>query len=369
MKSTRRKITIPLLIILSIIGFGYCFLMMYLFDAIEPINPASEEYVTIEIPDTADLGDTADILEENGLIKNKYAFMVRCFTSGVHKKMNTGTYDLSTNMSNDEIMDSLILGDADRGQIVNITITEGETINQIADKLNKEGVIIDKNKFLQICKTGGSFVDGQALNGIDFENVNPEIEYIMEGYLFPDTYEFYKNSTPYDVIKKMLNRFNEVYTDEYEGRATQLGYSKNDVIILASIIEKEAITTDFNKVSAVLYNRLVMDMKLQVDSTVRYILNETNTISLTKEQYSLNNAYNTYINTGLVPSAICNPGKAVIEAVLYPDQTYIDDEYLYFCLTESNSNAMAFAKTYEEHLTNIKKYKDSWEIYDSVLQQ
>lgn len=363
----KKKITIPLLIILCIIGFAYCFFLMYLFNAIAPIDIESEKYITVEIPDTAGLSETAEILKNNGLIKSKSAFIIRSFVSGIHKKMNTGTYDLSPNMSNDEIIEALIVGDEDRGQTVSVTIIEGETVEDIANKLYKNGVIIDKDKFLSICKTGGSFKEGKALNGIDFDNLSPEINYVMEGYLFPDTYEFYKNSNPYDVIKKMLNRFNEVYSDEYEARASLLGYSKNDVIILASIIEKEAITIDFDKVSAVLYNRLTSNMKLQVDSTVRYKLNEKNTISLTKEQYSLDNEYNTYLHEGLTPGAICNPGENAIKAVLYPDQKYIDEEYMYFCLTESNSNSMAFSKTYEEHLENIKKYKDSWEIYDSIL--
>lgn len=363
----KKKVTIPVLIILCIIGFSYCFFIMYLFDSIKPIDSNSEKYITIEIPDTAGLTETAEILLNKGVIKSKTAFIIRSFTSGVHKKMNTGIYDLSPNMSNDEIIEALIVGDENRGQTVTVTIIEGETIEDIAQKLYNNGVIIDKNKFLSICKTGGSFKDGKALDDVNFEDINPEINYVMEGYLFPDTYEFYKNSNPYDVIKKILNRFNEVYNNEYEARAAQLGYTKNEVIILASIIEKEAITIDFDKVSAVLYNRLYNNMKLQVDSTVRYKLNEKNTISLTKEQYSLDNKYNTYLYKGLVPGAICNPGENAIKAVLYPNQKYIDEEYMYFCLTESTSNSMAFSKTYEEHLENIKKYKDSWEIYDSIL--
>lgn len=365
----KKKATIPILIILSIIGFMYCFFLIFLFDSIEAVNAETEEYITIEIPDDASLMDTAKILKENNLIKNEYAFYIRSFVSGIHKKMQTGTYDLSQNMTNDDIINELILGDEDRGTTVRITIIEGSTIEEIADKLYENEVIHDKDKFLEICKTGGSFKEGNALNSIDFENLNNEVDYVLEGYLFPDTYEFYKNSTPYAVIKKMLNRFNEVYTEEYEMRATQLGLTKNEVVILASMIEKEAITSDFSKVSSVLHNRLSIGMKLQLDSTVRYKLNDENTISLSKEQYALNSMYNTYINKGLTPSAICNPGKNAIDAVLYPNQEYIDDNYLYFCLTEENSNSMAFAQTYEEHLANIKKYKDYWEIYDSIINE
>jgi UPF0755 protein len=363
----KKKVTLPILIILCIIGFIYCFFLIFLFNAIKAVDSKSEEYITIEIPSNASLFDMATILEENNLVKNKYAFCIRSFVSGVHKKMQTGTYDLSQNMNNDEIIEELILGDKDRGTIVKITIVEGSTVEEIANKLYENNIIHDKNKFLELCKTGDSFKNGKALNSIDFKNINSEVDYVLEGYLFPDTYEFYKNSNPYDVIKKMLNRFNEVYTEEYEMRASQLGLTKNDVIILASMIEKEAITSDFAKVSSVLHNRLSLGMKLQLDSTVRYKLNDKNTISLTEEQYKLDSKYNTYKQDGLIPGAICCPGKNAIEGVLYPDQKYLDENYLYFCLTEENSNSMAFAKTYEEHLINIKKYKDYWEIYDSII--
>lgn len=365
----RIKVTIPVLATAIIIGVLNCAAIMFLLRTITPPEPGSEKYITVTIPEESSLMQTAGILKDKGLIKNKYSFVVRSFTSGIHMKMNTGTYDLSPGMTNDEIIKALVVGDSDRGQTVTVTIPEGSTIGQIASILEKNGVIADKEKFLDICKTTGSFVNSSALEGVDFNSSNRETKYILEGYLFPDTYEFYKNSNPHDVIRKFINNFAKVYGEEYEKRTKELGFTKKDVVTIASIIQKEAMEGDYKKVSAVIYNRLQVNAKLQVDSSIRYVMNEENTITLSSEQYMMESSYNTYTHNGLTPTAICCPGKKAIEAALYPDKKFIRDGYMYFCLTEATSNTMAFSKTYEEHLENVKKYRSSWQAYDNAVSQ
>ena len=228
--------------------------------------------------------------------------------------------------------------------------------------------LYNKEIFLDLCKTGEIFKKNHALSDIDFENIDSESKYVLEGYLFPDTYEFFINSSSDIVITKMLDKFNEVYNASYLAKMKEYGYSKEDVIILASIIEKEGKTNDFKKVSAVLHNRLDKKIPLQVDASVRYIENIENSITINSEQYQLDSKYNTYKNKELPPTAICNPSKNAIEAVLYPDEEFVKNEYLYFCLTDYETGAMVFSKTYQEHLENVKKYKNNWQDYDSAIE-
>lgn len=363
----KKKILIPFLIILVIIGTIYCIFLKFFFDGKEALDITSTSYETIEIPPYASVTEIATILDEKNLIISKEAFIVRAITSGISGRIKSGTYDISPNMSVDDIIDALSIGDADRGKTITITIIEGETIEDIANDLYENNVIYNKQKFLEICKTGAGFEKHNALNGINLQKLDSETKYALEGYLFPDTYEFYINSTPYDVINKMLNRFNEIYVADYEAQAAAMGYSKQDVITIASIIEKESSQSDFSKVSAVIYNRLQQNMKLQVDSTIRYVKDYDNTISLTGEQYSYNSKYNTYLNKGLTPSPICNPSRAAIEAALNPNTSYVNDGYLYFCLVDYETKTTVFSKTYQEHLENVSKYKDNWQDYDKAI--
>ena len=166
----------------------------------------------------------------------------------------------------------------------------------------------------------------------------------------------------------MLNRFGEVYTDEYIAKMKEYGLSKSDVIILASIIEKEGKTNDFSKISSVLHTRIKKNIPLQVDASLRYLNNLSNTISVTSEQYNKISSYNTYKNNGLPPTAICNPSKNAIEAVLYPDEEYLKEGYMYFCLTDLDTGTMVVSKTYEEHINNVKKYRENWEEYDNAIE-
>lgn len=353
-------------IILIIIGLVYLSIIYFIEYNSKP-NSKEIDYETYTI-ESNDLKEICDFLDENNLIKNKTVFYIKSQLSGISGRFGKGNYELSPSMSMDEIIAILQTDGIKEENTINVTIPEGYTIEEIANLLYEKNVIYDKSIFLDLCKTGDKFKENNALSDVDFSTENSDIKYILEGYLFPDTYEFYLNSSSEDVINKMLDNFNNTFNEVYESKMKEYGYSKNDVIILASIIEKEGKTNDFSKISSVLHNRLDKNIPLQVDASVRYLNNLSNTISITEEQYNTNNSYNTYKNNGLTPTAICNPSKNAIEAVLYPDEEFINEEYLYFCLTDSESGNMIFSKTYEEHLENVKKYKDNWKAYDSVIE-
>lgn len=360
----KQSVAIPVFLILSIVGFIFCCVMLFLNMSIEPVDKNDTELQTVTL-ESSRLSSISKQLDEEGIIKNSLAFMLRAQLSGTAGDISGGTYYLSKSMDADKIISILSKGDHDSSQIVSVRIPEGSTITQIADILYDNNVIYDKDSFLKECKTGESFKGVEVYSYIDDNNFNGE--YLLEGYLFPDTYDFYYNTKPVDAIAKMLNRFNELYTPDLQAIASQKGYTTKDVITLASIIQKEANENDFAKVSAVLTNRFGDNMSLQCDSTIRYILNENNTISIDEKQLNLDSPYNTYKNKGMIPSPICSPSFNAINAVLNPDQEYIDEKYLYFCSTDSSNSDLVFAKTYQEHLDNVKQYKEYWEAYDETI--
>jgi UPF0755 protein len=157
----------------------------------------------------------------------------------------------------------------------------------------------------------------------------------------------------------MLDRFNEIYSRKYIERAEELDLTMDQVVILASIIEKEAKPFDFNKVSAVFYSRTALDMPLYSDATLGYIL-KTNAIEFSPAELDTDSPYNTYKYKGLPAGPISNPGVAAIEAALYPNEQYIEEGYLFFCLMDPNTGALVFAKTAEEHAANVEKYRPLW---------
>lgn len=365
-KNSKKSIIIPLSIVLIIIGIIYISVISYLSYGIRIKDKNDTTYKIVEIEKGNKAKEVCEILEKEGIIRNDTCFYIKMFSTGIHGKIGSGKYELSPSMSASEIIEVLSSGGIKEESTTTITIVEGSTVEDIANQLFDSGIIYDKQIFLDLCKTGKGFEKNKALSDVSFKNKDDK--YVLEGYLFPDTYEFYLNSSASQVITKMLDRFNEIYNDTYETRAEELGYSKSEIITIASIIEKESITADFNKVSSVLYNRLESDMMLQVDSTIRYINNQNNSILLTQDQYKDISEYNTYKTYGLPPSAICSPSQNAILAALYPDQEYINEKYLYFCLTNIEEGKTIFSKTYSEHLTNVKKYKENWEAYDSAIE-
>ena len=145
--------------------------------------------------------------------------------------------------------------------------------------------------------------------------------------------------------------------------------SQDEVIILASIIEKEAATADdFGRVSAVLHNRLNAGMRLECDSTVNYLTGSSKLV-LTNEELSIQSAYNTYVVDGLPVGPICNPSQAALKAALHPNEFYLKEGYLYFCSKDPASGELAFSKTLEEHQAAVAQYRPLWEAYDQQRAQ
>lgn len=226
---------------------------------------------------------------------------------------------------------------------VKVTVNEGDSLTQIFKKLDENGVA-DFDELMETAQT----YDYSYYPLVAKIPASEKRCFKLEGYLFPDTYEFYTNQKPQDAIGKFLRNGKAKITDSMISQASSLGYSMDEVLTVASIIEKEgAKSSEVAKIAAVIYNRLEAGMKLQMDSTIYYIERNVKPY-LSGDINRYNSYYNTYKCSALPAGPISNPGMRTINAALYP----ADVDYLYFCHDE-NANYY-YAETYEEHLKNLE---------------
>ncbi|MBO4562307.1 MAG: endolytic transglycosylase MltG [Clostridia bacterium] len=331
---------------------------------LKPVDVNDPTPIVVEIPKNSGASAIAKILYEaggegeKGLIPNKAVFKVYVDFIGKSSGLKAGTYILSRNMSISQIVDIICSGNPPR-TTVKFTISEGMTVEAIAKKLVEQGILKSEDRFLELCTDAKEFADKYWFVKNIVEEGREGRLYMLEGYLFPDTYQVYADATEEEVIVKMLDRFNEIYSRRYVERAEELDLTLDEVVILASMIEKEAKTFDFNKVSAVFHERLALDMPLYSDATLGYIL-KTNSMEFTQEELQNPTPYNTYLYNGLPAGPISNPGVAALEAALYPNEQYMQEGYLFFCLMDPTTGALIFAKTAEEHAANVEKYRPLW---------
>lgn len=261
-----------------------------------------------------------------------------------------------------QIADQLTRGDGNP-IVRNITLIPGWTIEQFAEQLVKDGVLTDSAEFLSLCKSGTSFSEFYSVQDVlNSRNVSQR-RYVLEGYLAPDTYEIYIGATASEIIRKLITQTERVFTVACEDRAEEMGYTMDEILTLASMIEKEASKADFAKVSAVFHNRLKAGMKLQSDVTIHYITG-VRKMSLTGSDLALDSLYNTYQVTGLPLGPICAPSADAINAALYPDETFVAENYLYFCATSPESTELHFSRTLQEHEQAVAIYAPLWQQYD-----
>lgn len=268
----------------------------------------------------ADIGYVADTLKENGIIEFKSVFLLYSLFSNADEKMTPGTYQLDTDMDYRAIVTNLGSNSASRQQVT-VTIPEGFTVQQIFERLEEYGVstVERLNEMAATHDYAFSF-----LQEIPLGDPNR-----LEGYLFPDTYDFYMGEDPKTAINKMLVNFDRRYTDEMREDTTEMGYTVRDIVIIASMIERETDGTDRAAIASVIYNRLnntsaeTVGM-LGVDATLVYALGRP----ITQADYTADTPYNTYTNQGLPPGPISNPGMESINAAMNPEDT----NYYYYAL-------------------------------------
>ena len=339
------KKRIAIIIILLLIFGGVMGGYLYLKGLGNPAKPSSNEHVVVEIPMGSSTSDIAAILVENGIITDEFKFKLFSRMNEYDGMYQAGTYTLSPSMDATQICDIICSGETTNHEIV---VPEGYTLDQIGDAFEATGAL-SKDKFLSLVANGDyseySFLAG-AVKG----------EKRLEGYLWPATYSVPVTMDEDGAIRMMLDTFNEeIEKIDYQSKLG--GLSFNEIMTIASIIEKETLLPEDKPiVASVIYNRLKKGMKLQMDSTVNYALGQSE-LNVTYDDMEFESPYNTYVVEGLPPGPICAPGKDSIEAALNPAKT----KYMYFVLSEKGDGSNNFSETYEEFEKDRQAFYDSLE--------
>ncbi len=326
-------------IILTVIFISFLALIYIAFEMLVPLH-SGNKFVEIEIPKGTTFRQTVEILYNKKLIRDKNVLLLIGRLTNAEKKIKAGYYLIQNSMSTLEIFKKIV-----KGQIIEyeIKILEGDSLLEIAEKLS-ESDIIKKEDFFKLSK------DHDFLAAYNI--YAPSIE----GYIFPDTYLIPKGIRPEDAIGLMINRMREKYSDKLLSRTAELGISENEVLTLASIIEKEAVlNSERPLISGVYHNRLKKKMYLQADPTVLYGIKSSKE-KITKSDLSRKTPYNTYAFKGLPPGPIASPGMESIVAALYP----ADVPYLYFVSKDDITHQ--FSTTAEEHLKAVKMYRQKKQV-------
>lgn len=294
-----------------------------------------------KVKNGANLTQVAVNLESEKLISNAFYFNLYVDDfKNADTELQAGQYLLNSQMNIPQIAEILIKGEV---SIKKITVPEGFNLKQIAKRLAKEG-IVEEEEFQEVSSLYNpnySFLKDKPQNAS------------LEGFLFPDTYIFYKNSSTEEVIDKFLDNFDTKLNQELRDEIKKQNKTIFDIITLASIVEKEVSTNEDQKIVAgIFYTRLKNGIPLQSDATVNYITGKSKR-QPSLEDTKIDSPYNTYKNKGLPIGPICNPGISAIKAVIYPKQT----DFLYFLSPEQGPTI--FSKTAEEHQANKKKYLDN----------
>lgn len=329
---------------------------------IDPVDPQDQTPITFEIQSGDSLTRVANNLQGMNLVRNRTFFKYYADFMGFSQKIQAGSYTLNRGMTIAQIADQLTRGDG-KPIVRTITVIPGWTIEGIADYLLNERVIQDRAAFLELCRTGEGFFDYYYVSDVMATGSVPRRKYALEGYLAPDTYEIYTDAKVEDIIKKLLSQTGAVFKEGYQARAQELNMSMDEVLTLASIIEKESKTADFARVSGIFHNRLKQNMRLGSDVTIKYVTGTTR-MALGSSDLAVDSPYNTYLHQGLPVGPICAPSPAAVQAALYPDEGFMADGYLYFCSKDPDTGELYFSKTLEEHEQAVRVYAPLWEAYD-----
>ncbi len=311
-----------------------------------PKAPTDKSYVAVTIPSGASTAQIGSQLEKEGIIVSGLAFNLYSRTHDLSSQYKAGTYSLQRSMNVAKIAQTMAEGKTDNEKF---TVIAGNHEYEIGASLAKAGMV-DEAKFKKVIETT------DFTEKYDFLQDAQKNKHILEGYLYPDTYELPLGSSEKQVVEKMLDGFQSVFTDDLKARAQKRGMTINQVVIVASIIEREAgIDDDRAKIASVIYNRLNKKMALQMDSTVAYAMS----VDGNEKKADLSNAdtrydspYNTYLNKGLPPGPICSPSLKSIQAALYPAKT----DYLYFVLSARLDGSCVFSKTSAQFSKDVAAY-------------
>jgi UPF0755 protein len=301
------------------------------------IKPVSDE-ILIEVEMGKGAKSIAEVLKERGVIKKTWPFLLGYKLFFSSKSIKAGEYVFQSPISTKEVLSILTEG---KVYLHPLTIPEGLTKKEIAQHLDSSNIVREEDFLKASSQTG-------IIRSLDKEAQD------LEGYLFPETYNFPKGIPAKSVVSSMISLFKEIFSEDWKKRAKELQMTIRAIVILASLIEKETSLPEERKlISAVFYNRLKLGMKLDCDPTIIYVLKQENRFKgrLRYKDLKFDSPYNTYLYAGLPPGPICNPGLESLEAALYP----ADEKYLYF--VSKNDGSHHFSHTFREHQNAVNKYQ------------
>ena len=308
-----------------------------------------DKVVTVTVYEADTMEDIIDKLHENGLIRYKSLFSLYADISDAEEDIKPGIYDLNTRYDYHALVN--FMSPRSSREVIKLTIPEGYTCRQIF-------ALLEENRICTAVDAAAYAANGELPQYWFLEGVDRGSENCLEGYLFPDTYEFYKNSTPREALEKMLNNFENRFDGDMLTQLEALNnrltdnYTVREIVIVASLIEKEsAAPGESPMVAGVIYNRLFRwgsnPPYLNIDASIVYAQEGNNA----RIDTSLDHPYNTYTNTGLTPGPIANPGLSSLKAALNPET----HNYYYYVLNPS-TGMHQFSTTYEEHQGYVQQF-------------
>ena len=352
-KKIMKYFMIALLVIVLVGGF---FTWNYIKGETQPVDTAQTELVSFEIEQGASVKEVSKALEEEGIIRNSKLFNFYLKFKNV-SGFKSGLYHVSKSMTLDEIIAELSGQGKDKDQnATKVLIREGEQLTDIAKEVEKSTKYsaedfmakVQDEDFLRYLVQKFPKLLTQSYNGY-------QVKYVLEGYLFPATYDMNDSKTLQMLITEMVAKTDEVMSKYYD-KILASDYTLQEIMAMASLIEKEGSKLeDRKKISSVFHNRIKENMKLQTDVSVQYALGEHKQ-ALSLEDLEVDSPYNLYQNYGVGPGPYNSPSEDAIVAAMEPEKT----DYLYF-LADIHTKEIYYAKTYEEHLELKAKYIDNKE--------
>ena len=363
-----RNIIVFLILILSLAGFfGY----RYVSDAVGAKDVKSTKFISVEIPENSGSSYIGQLLESAGVIKSGKVFNYYTKFKNI-SNLKSGYYNLQPSMTMDEIIEALQKKGSDKPQepsLGTVLVKEGYTIEQIAKAIEvnssaKKGkhssTGLKAKDFLKLMKDDVFLTKMKAKYPTLLANLpkDTDAKYVLEGYLFPATYNIHDDTTVESLAEEMLSTM-DTYLSPYYATISSSNHNVNEILTLASLVEKEGATDDDRKnIASVFYNRLDSDMALQSNIAVLYALGKLGQETTLKEDVTIDtnidSLYNDYVHKGLMPGPVDSPSLSAIEAVINPSST----KYMYFVADVSTGNVY-FAESYEEHQHNVETYINS----------
>ena len=350
-KNNKTTLVVVLLLIIVLLVGGMC---LFVSSNIKPVGGSNSENKMVTIEDNWYGKKVLQYLDEEGVIRNGDIAYLYAKIKNIPLNFKAGTYDVDASLSFEDLVAYLSDGTNAIQDTVSVKFIEGwrakDFANAISEatNLNYDDIMASWNDEAYVRSLMADYPF------LTEEMFDTDVKCLLEGYLFPDTYEFFKSTTIDNVTKRLLDSMLAVYNEYKDGFDTSR-YSIHELFTLASIVQRETgNTSDMTKVASVFYNRLDEGMQLQSSVTVCYALDIGLGEDWTKCEVIQDSSdpYNTYQVQGFPPGAICNPGKDAIKAVLYPEET----DYFFFIGDVCGDGGTIFAKTYGEQLENQKEY-------------